>query len=174
VPQAVPIDPQKLLEAARDFANQTGGRGRPRPVWLRRAVSSAYYALFHDLTRQAAVHLLPHDSSQHQLRVARTFRHQNMKEVCEQVAGRHGKPNRHMKPLVQSLAGTQVARVADSFCDLQEARHRADYDHLALFSREVALAHVEVAEKAIQTLAAACDRERDALFALIAVSTRLF
>lgn len=50
-------------------------------MWLRRAVSSAYYALFHDLTRQAAVHLLPHDSSQHQLRVARTFRHQNMKEV---------------------------------------------------------------------------------------------
>lgn len=118
MPRAVPIDPQKLLEAARDFANQTGGKGRPRPVWLRRAVSSAYYALFHDLTRQAAVHLLPRDSSQHQLRVARTFRHQNMKEMCEQVAGRHGKPNRHMKPLVQSLAGTPTARVADSFCDL--------------------------------------------------------
>ncbi len=79
-----------------------------------------------------------------------------------------------MKPLVQSLAGTPTARVADPFCDLQEARHRADYDHLALFSKEVALAHIEVAEKAIQTLAAASDRERDALFALIAVSTRLF
>ncbi len=140
MPRAVPIDPQKLLEAARDFANQTGGKGRPRPVWLRRAVSSAYYALFHDLTRQAAVHLLPHDSPQHQLGVARTFRHQNMKEVCEQVAGRHGKPNRYVQPLVQSLASTPTARVADCFCDLQEvARHRADYDHLALFSKAVAL-----------------------------------
>jgi hypothetical protein len=70
VPQAVPIDPLKLIEAGRDFANHSRGKGRPRPVWLRRAVSTAYYALFHRLCCDAAEHLLPKGSEQQKLQQA--------------------------------------------------------------------------------------------------------
>jgi hypothetical protein len=58
VPTRVPIDPAKLIEAAEEFGKQKGGKGRPRPVLLRRAVSTAYYALYHGLTRATAEHLL--------------------------------------------------------------------------------------------------------------------
>lgn len=97
----VPIDPWKLIEAAQDFAKHKGkaGKGRPRPIWLRRAVSSAYYALYHGLSRAAAEHLLPNGSNEDQLKVTRLFRHNAMKGTCAQIAGRQGgKSNQYLDP----------------------------------------------------------------------------
>jgi hypothetical protein len=96
-----------------------------------------------------------------------------MKAVCAQIAGREGGAHQHIRPLVNGLKQTGIADVAFSFCDLQEARHRADYDHLADFSKAVALAHVEDAEKAIQTLDKARKRDRDTFFSLLAIGARL-
>jgi predicted negative regulator of RcsB-dependent stress response len=96
-----------------------------------------------------------------------------MKAVCAQIAGREGGIHQHVRPLVKDLKQTGIADVAASFCDLQEARHRADYDHLADFSKAVALAHVEDAEKAMQTLVKARKRDRDAFFSLLALGARL-
>ena len=50
------IDPDGLLRHAEQLA-QTG-RGRPTDAALRRGISTAYYAVFHDLTGQAASHLV--------------------------------------------------------------------------------------------------------------------
>jgi hypothetical protein len=72
-----------------------------------------------------------------------------------------------------SLRGTDIDGVANVFCDLQEARHRADYDHLAQISKATALASVQDAEVAIQKLAAADQRHRQAFFALLALRTGL-
>jgi uncharacterized protein (UPF0332 family) len=173
LPQAIPIDPLKLTEAGRAFANQSGSKGRPRPIWLRRSVSSAYYALFHRLCRDAAAHLLPKGTPQEQLQLARAFGHRDMKAVCAQIAGREGGTHQHVRPLVDRLKQTGIADVARSFCDLQEARHRADYDHLSAFSKAVALAHVDDAEKAMQILDRARKRDRDTLFSLLAIGARL-
>jgi len=172
VPQAVPIDPQKLIEAGRDFAEQTRGKGRPRPIWLRRAVSSAYYALFHRLCRDAAEHLLPKGTEQQKLKLARAFGHGDIRKTCARISGREGGGNQHIRPLLEGLQGTDIEDVAASLVDLQEARHRADYDHLADFSKAVALAHLEDAEKAIQTLEKAKKRDQQILFALLAIGTR--
>lgn len=171
MPQAVPIDPQKLIEAGRDFA-KTRGKGRPRPIWLRRAVSSAYYALFHQLCREAAEHLIPKGSPQQRLKLARAFGHGDMKKTCARIAGREGGGNQHLRPLLDSLKGTGIEDVAASFVDLQEARHRADYDHLADFSKAVALAHLRDAEKAIQALEKAKKRDQQTFFSLLAIGTR--
>lgn len=78
-----------------------------------------------------------------------------------------------MRPLVTNLKQTTIADVAASFCDLQEARHRADYDHLADFSKAVAVAHLEDAEKAIQALAKARKRDQQAFFSLLAIGANL-
>jgi hypothetical protein len=173
VPQAVPIDPLKLLEAAREFAAHQGGRGRPRPVWLRRSVSTSYYALYHCVCREAAKSLLPHGNHRQQLNLARAFRHNDLKAACEWVAGRSGKIDRSVKPLVDSLKPTPLVGVAASFCDLQQARHRADYDHLASFSKATVVAHVDDAEKAMQAMVGATDRQRQAFFSLLAITARL-
>jgi hypothetical protein len=171
VPQAVPIDPAKLIEAGRGFAEHTGGKGRPRPIWLRQAVSSAYYALFHCLCRGTADHLLPNGSPQDRLRLTRTFWHKDMNRLCSQIAGR-GQATKHVEDLVQGLEASTIAGVAAAFCDLQQARHDADYNHLTPFSKAVALAHLEDAEQAIRTLEQAPERERQAFFALLALGAR--
>src|SRR5712691_13061175 len=129
MPRAVPIDPAKLLEAAWDFANHQTAAGRPRPVWLRRAISSAYYALFHSIALQAAAHLLSAGTRPEQLRLARSFDHRPMKDACEWIARRSTAPP-HARLLVASLQDTEIEDVADTFIDLQQARHDADYDHL--------------------------------------------
>jgi hypothetical protein len=110
VAQRVPIDPWKLIEAAQDFAKHKGGKGRPRPIWLRRAVSTAYYALYHGLSRAAAEHILPNGSSEDQLKLSRLFRHNSMKGVCAQIASRQGgKSNEYLDPLAKRLQSTARA-----------------------------------------------------------------
>jgi hypothetical protein len=171
---AVEIDPAKLAEAARAFANHQGGAGRPRPIWLRRGVSSAYYALFRSIGKAAAAHLLPNGSREQQLQLARSFDHYALKEMCEWIAKRKGKkPPQQAKELIQSLAGTVIDDVASAFCDLQEARHSADYDHLAPFSKASTLGYIQDAETAILNLAAAPAEQREAFFSLLALRTKL-
>lgn len=93
-----------------------------------------------------------------------------MKKTCARIAERgEGGGNQHMRPLMESLRQTEIAAVAESFCDLQEARHRADYDHLADFSKAVALAHLEDAEKAMSALGKAKKCDQQAFFALLAI-----
>jgi predicted negative regulator of RcsB-dependent stress response len=91
--------------------------------------------------------------------------------MCEWIAGRRGNPPQHATPVVKALAGTDIADVAAAFCDLQEARHRADYDHLAAFSKAAALGYVQDAEQAIAKLDAAPEAERQAFFSLVALRT---
>jgi hypothetical protein len=172
VPTPVPIDPAKLLEAATQFAEHQTAQGRPRPIWLRRAVSTAYYALYHELCRQAAAHLLPSAPPADQLRLTRSFTHQALRDTCEWIAGR-GRAPRHAAALVTTLSITAIQGVATAFLDLQEARHDADYDHLAPFDKATVLQHVRVAERAIATLAGASAQDRQTFFALLALKTQL-
>jgi hypothetical protein len=173
VTQTVPIDPAKLVMAARELAEHSPGAGRPRPVFLRRAVSTAYYALYHRLSRDAAAHLLPNGDQEDQLKLARTFGHGGLKKTCSQIAGRQGGIHPHVRVLVASLKTTPIADVAASFCDLQEARHAADYDHLATVSKPATIAQIEDANKAIETLEGASEADRQAFFSLLAMDARL-
>ena len=52
------MNPQDLLRIAEELARGAigGGRGRPRQAELRRAISAAYYALFHTLALMRCEH----------------------------------------------------------------------------------------------------------------------
>jgi hypothetical protein len=142
---------------------------------MRRAASLAYYALFHNLSLCAAESLLPNGKPEEQLHVARLFNHAEMKQTCEWIAERTGEAriNQHVRPLVKRLKETPVAELASAFCDLQEARHRADYDHLGPVSRPTAVASVDDAEQSIKILATAKASDREALFVLLALRVRI-
>ena len=169
----VAIDPVKLVEAAEEFAKEKGGKGRPRPVLLRRAVSTAYYARYHGLTRATAEHLLPSGSDEEKLKITRLFRHNGVKGVCAKIASREGaKSSPYLDPISQGLRGTSLFDVAMVFCDLQEARHKADYDHLETFSKQATVGLVADAKKALKTLDTAPSSERQAFLALLAMSLR--
>jgi hypothetical protein len=173
VPQAVPIDPSKLIEAAEELANHKSGAGRPRPVWLRRAVSTAYYGLYHCICLEAARHMLPSGHDEQQLWVARSFGHAEIKECCAWIDGRQGCHRQRVVPLVRALKSMSISGVAGSFCDLQEARHRADYDHLAVFSKAATIAHVADARRSITQVVNAPVPERQAFFSLLALRARV-
>src|SRR5215207_1010131 len=76
------IEPRWLLRQAGELARTPRGAGQPRNADLRRAVSAAYYAVFHAITRYAVRHLLPSASRTDQLRLARSFDHGSIAEIC--------------------------------------------------------------------------------------------
>lgn len=120
---------------------------RPKQASLRRAVSTAYYALFHLLIHEAT-RMLVSGASLDSLRtlVARAFAHTTMNEACRSFAATH------LPAAVAAVAAGPVPgdlrEVAQAFVDLQEARHEADYDLALRFSRSEAQALVDQTERA--------------------------
>jgi hypothetical protein len=160
------IDPQHLLAVARELANLDPRR--PRQASLRRAVSTAYYSMFHLLIHEsvsACVGFGP--STTHREigeTVARWFTHTRMAEVCAQFAGPTAKSKlRQALPkgaggvggAASVAASTALQAVARTFLNLQQARHDADYDLSKGFTRQGTLTLVDQAEQAFNDWTAA-------------------
>ncbi len=120
-----------LLEQAELLAGV--GRGRPKQANLRRAVSSAYYALFHRLIEAAAGLFVKEDFSRFAL-IARSFDHGRMKKACTEFK-KNSLPESLRLPSVPYQTPSDLLIVAEAFVKLQELRHQADYNLDRLFSR---------------------------------------
>lgn len=131
-----------LLEQARHLL--TRDKKNPRPENLRRAVSSAYYAIFHLLVNDATERLLP-GASQEKFRrgLGRVFDHRDMKAASKAVVSGLFKGS-----FSSLVAPPELKKVAQAFLDLQDARHRADYDLSAPFWKTEATRLIEQAESA--------------------------
>jgi hypothetical protein len=151
VAKAVPIDPDGLIQAGRHLVEHNEEGGRPRNALLRRAVSSAYYALFHEIARQAAQQLAPTDPAPAQLALTRAFSHAQITLPCGWIAQRGSKePPGKLKPVVEALRNSSIVPVAESFYDLRAAREAADYDHLHDgIAKATVIATIDDAEAAI-------------------------
>lgn len=124
------IHPEDLIRRA----NQTlyRGRGRPKEVDLRRAVSDAYYALFHALTAKSARLLVSGGRQPQRAYIRRLYTHSNLKSVCASYRSNrlpHQLPRCSTDPATMS----DVRELARAFGELQEARHDADYAHETSF-----------------------------------------
>jgi hypothetical protein len=140
--------PGNLLAQARHLA--TKDVGTPEQASLRRAVSTAYYALFHLLVGEASAMLAAGDSKLQQL-VARAFEHGDMQKACSTFASSGPLPaviDAHYGSVVVPL---ELKAVAQSFADLQGARHDADYATHRGWTRTEALTEVERAERAFES-----------------------
>ncbi len=121
--------PADLLTQARSLA--TCDSKKPKQANLRRAVSSAYYALFHFLSEEA-VRLFVGAGSQDRMRrdlARRTIAHARLKEVC--VEFQKAIPRDLLKPYWVRAGikeNNDLATVCDNLITLQVLRHRADYD----------------------------------------------
>jgi hypothetical protein len=148
-----------LLEQAEHLALREPRR--PRQASLRRAVSAAYYAVFHLLSGEGATRLSP---PQRLLRaqVARAFAHRDMREVCRQVAA--GSLSTMTAPLLSDPLEDELREVADAFVELQNARHSADYDLSASFDRFAVLQTVDMARKVFAAWAVVKNRPNASVF----------
>jgi len=133
-----------LLEQARHLANR--GQRRPRQASLRRAVSAAYYALFHLLVAEGTKSIRPTAIRRH---VRRLYEHGNMKVVCKAWGlGNVARLSAQTRTLVAGQIEPGLRAVAAAFVDLQEARHAADYDLSENFTKVDSLTLVNRASQA--------------------------
>lgn len=151
-----------MLASAKKLAGSGAGRGRPALSDLRRATSTAYYALFHQILRHGAFAFLPGGVENEIADVSRWFTHAGIKDACTVVLqADSGKPLPQIKKdsrtsvmALRSAGGgrvsPQLVTIADSFISLQEARHSADYDGNYDPVRAVTLNHVQDADAALR------------------------
>lgn len=121
---------------------------KPDQIILRRIVSALYYALFHQLTEDAAGLIGRNVSSEISHRLQRWFEHGVMKQIC----GRFLKPrlDQPLSDLLGDSASPDLQVVCRTFISLQEARHDADYDPAYAINLNIALQHFESTIEAIE------------------------
>lgn len=125
---------------------------KPKQANLRRAVSSAYYGLFHFLIEEATALVVGTSHANKPLRqlVGRGFTHTAMKEACAEFG--KGTPRDLLKPfwiLYAVPSCTPLQNLANIFVDLQQERHRSDYDMSRPMTQQEAALLVERARIAI-------------------------
>jgi hypothetical protein len=123
-----------LLAQARFLARREPKR--VKQASLRRAISAAYYALFHLLGFEASRLFVRDDRLLY--RLSRVYGHSEMNDVSKSFA--KGQWPNTFNPVKGVFSIPQELKdVAQAFVDLQEARHNADYDLAARFTRRDAL-----------------------------------
>lgn len=145
--------------------------GNKHQSYLRRAVSTVYYALFHALADNCATcfvgarpSLANFNSKKAQawLRVYRSLEHGIAKKACEDMMR-----NREPEPFDE-----RVSKFGAVFIMMQTERHRADYDPSASFEQSEVVAHIEAAEAAIVDFQAAPKPDRKLFAASVLLKTR--
>jgi len=137
--------PKDLLEQARLLAQPGTGRGRPRQASLRRAVSTAYYAVFHLLSADATAQASPAGPTGLRKRVQRSLQHTTMKTAA--YALQSNPPHPRILALISGAIPTPLLSVARGFVRLQDERHNADYDLADHFDRSRVQGLIREAER---------------------------
>ncbi len=168
-----------LLEHAAQLA--VAGAGRPREANIRRGISAAYYAVFHDLTGRAARHLAGSFPQETQNEIRRTWSHGEIARLAKHVVDRSNTLQREPDATLPSnlkkygrlldIAATDADLVESmrTFNQLQEQRYSADYDHNAQFTKSDLIEACENARLARERLDDAQNQAHRALFALITI-----
>ena len=139
-----------LIEQADHLARREPKR--PRQASLRRAVSAAYYAMFHTLVTDATALLVPGRPSGLRLQARRAFSHRDMRSACEAFvtqAAPAARDRRNPQQLLTLPLEPEIREIAETFVKLQDARHDADYNLAQQFDRMRVLAVIQRAKQAI-------------------------
>lgn len=152
-----------LLQQAQQLA--TLDPRRPRQANLRRAVSAAYYALFHLPIEQSCRNAIggQHERTSYRHVLGRAFTHSSMRDACKSFAGGTLR-DAVRKGLSPTFAvPPSVSDIATKYVELQDMR-QADYDLTEKFNRENVLTLVLEAETAIGAFSAAPDSNEKTFF----------
>jgi len=129
---------------------------KPRQANLRRAVSTAYYAVFHYLVDEACCAQIgtQNDQKEHRHALARAYVHTSMKDACKSFNGGALK-GAIIKGLPRDANGNypipvEIRNIAGTFVELQEMRHQADYDLSERFRKAEVLKLIEQAKSHVE------------------------
>ena len=122
-----------VLDIAEQLAHLDAGR--PRAASLRRAISTAYYALFHALAFLCADQLVRWKRPWRFVSpIYRSLDHRRTKTVFVQLSDKHG---------------LGIAAIGQIFISLQQRREDADYNPEIAFGRSETLDIIEQAREAV-------------------------
>jgi hypothetical protein len=163
---------EHLLEQA-DRLITVPGRGAPRQVDLRRAVSSAYYGVFHAVLTAAADEFVgrTRNSETPYGLCYRGIEHGTLRKLCSELE----KPTlsaqyRRYQP--KDGFGPDLKAFATSLVELQQRRHAADYDPLIRLKRSDALLAASIARSALGRLQRVPPDQRAVFLALLVFPPR--
>ena len=148
-----------LIAQANRLARAT--KQRPRQVDLNRAVSNAYYALFHALARLCADCVVGAGKDRSEKAWVQTYRalaHGHAKNACAQARNKNFPP--------------EILRFASAFVEQQQLRHDADYDPSKTFKRTEVLSIALRAERAILDMRTVARPDLRAFVALVLLPER--
>ena len=150
------MKPRDLIETARDLAEfgprrltqaNKRRRGRPTQAYLRRAVSTAYFAVFHALARTAADTLISNKGSAAWHQAYRALEHGSATRACQNKKEMQQFPH-------------AIRDFADIFVTLQSERQLADYALEERYYKRRTLSLIASAERAIDNLESAGKQDR--------------
>lgn len=150
-----------LIESAKTLC-QAGAGKKPKQANLRRAVSAAYYAVFHALAKTCADALVGASKARRPnkawVEVYRGIDHGVVKNACISAS---------------KIAFPQkILDFSDAFRQLQDARHSADYDPMVRISRTQALAFIVLAEDSIVAIKSVATNDKVAFATWVLITSK--
>jgi len=172
------LNPDHLLDQA-DRLVAPPARGAARQADLRRAISNAYYAVFHAVVTEAADRFAGRSRSQRQGPLYRTIyrgiEHNRLRKLCDEFANSKGKDKdklsdqmkRCLEYAPRGAFGPEWEDWARSVAGLYQKRMEADYDPKLRVSPSDAVLAVRLARTAVAQFRAADGATRNAFVALL-------
>lgn len=177
-----PIDPVQLLALAEALAlPKPGGGASSESTERRRAVSTAYYAVFHAISGRVAASVFPSAEQIFRQRISRWIAHTDIRTVARWVVGQgpgdgKGVPS-HIRELLKDIEGPHIdadtVLIAEGFLELHEQREEADYDHEAVFENIDTQAHITNARQIVDLAQKSSSAQVQQFFGLIAMQAQV-
>jgi hypothetical protein len=161
------LNPEHLFQQADKLASSHSA-GPPRQADIRRAISAAYYGVFHATLAAAAdqfVGKTKRTESRYGL-VYRSVDHSALRVICEEVKKQTLRP-KYMRYAPPNGFGPNIAAFAAAVIELQEKRHSADYDPLVRMRQSDAIAATKTARAALVRFSKASVNRRKAFLGLL-------
>jgi hypothetical protein len=166
------LNSDHLIEQAEKLVDPPPA-GPPRQVDVRRAISAAYYAVFHYILAQAGDEFdgKTKRATRRYSLVYRSIGHRALKELCIEAK----KPTpaaRYRNYIPPRGLGSNIQAFASALVELQEKRHAADYDPSSRVKTSDAQVAIATARSAIRRFAAASVVRRKTFLNLLSFPPR--
>jgi len=161
------LNPDHLIEQAERLIAPPPA-GPPRQVDLRRAISAAYYGVFHFCLTVAAdefVGVTQRATSRYAL-VYRSIDHKILRDLCVE-AKKQTPPVKFLPYFPSGGFDANIQAFSAAAIELQEKRHLADYSPMPRFRTSDAKLAVSTARSAVQRFQAASEEHRKAFLTLL-------
>ena len=158
-----PLNPEHLFQQALKLTESDAGR--PRQADLRRAVSSAYYGLFHAVATAASDRFIGASNrsmARYEL-VYRSIDHNRLRALCDEVA-KQTVDSRFVPP---GGFSANLKAFATAIVDLYQMRHDAVYIPSFDVTRSEVRLLVATAQDAFDGFLSAATEEREAFLTLL-------